>query len=123
MRDRLDMDDSTNRRRKDDINIQVVIERITGLHDDVTELKESMRDSMKEIASALNKLVIIETKQAGTNEAFDKVLHQIDVMQERLNALEREEPIKQMVQNWVTAGVWAAACASVAFVAKHVGLF
>jgi mevalonate kinase len=112
----------SNNRRKDDVNIQVVIERITGLHADVNDLKESMRDSMKEIASALNKLVVIETKQAGTNDAFDKVLHQIEAMQDRLTALEREEPIKKMIQGWVTAGVWAAACAAVLFVAKHTGL-
>lgn len=118
---RSDTNEMVNR-RKDDVNIQVVIERITGLHDDVNELKESMKDSMREIASALNKLVIIETKQAGTNDAFDKVLQQIEVMQNRISALEREEPIKKMVQNWVTAGVWACACAAVAFVAKHVGL-
>lgn len=116
------IDDNHSHRRNDDVSIQVVIERISGLHDDVNDLKETTRDSMKEIASAISKLVLIDERQSQSTEAFDRVLLQLDKMDERIQALEKDEAIKKLVSKWVLAGVWTAALSAVGFVAKFAGL-
>lgn len=108
--------------KQNDVNIQVVIERISGLHDDVNDLKESTKDSMKEIASAISKLVIIDERQSQSNEAFNRVLVQLDKMDARVQMLEKDEAIKKLVSKWVLAGVWTTFLTTLAFVGKYVGL-
>lgn len=109
-------------RRQDDTKLEVVLERLTGLHADVNELKESTRDSMKDIANAVNKLVMIEERQSNTNEAFNRLLNQLDAMETRLKDLEEDKRINRLVSKWVLAGVWAAAGAAVLLAAKFLGL-
>jgi len=114
--------DEERSRRKDDVNMQVVIERISSLHSDVSELRDSTRDWAKDITLAINRLIVLEERQANMNEAYIRVLNDLSKTNSRLLALEQDEPIKRLVSKWVMAGVWAAAASSVLFVAKFVGL-
>jgi cell division protein FtsX len=104
-------------------SIQVVLERISGLHEDVSELKESTKESMRDIASALNKLVALETNQANNTEITSRLLSQIEKLDHRLQVIEQEEGIKRLVTKWTLAAVWGAAVAACTFVAKTLGLF
>lgn len=104
-------------------NIQVVLERISGLHSDVSELKESTKDSMKEIAHALNKLVALEERQSNNNEATTRLLAQIEKMDQRLQTIEREEGIKKLTSKWTLAAVWGIVTVTGTYAAKLLGLF
>ena len=104
----------------ENLNIQIVIERIAGLHDDVNDLRESTRDSMREIALAINKLVLVEERQSNANEAFVKLSILMDKMDTRLRKLEEDEQIKRLTSKWVLAGVTASSTAAVIFIAKVV---
>jgi predicted transcriptional regulator len=104
------------------VNSQVVLDRLSRLHEDVSDLRESTKDSMKEIANAISKLVVIDERQSQTTEAFNRVLGQLDRIDARVQALEKDEAIKKLVSKWVLAGVWTAAGTSVLFAAKYVGL-
>jgi SMC interacting uncharacterized protein involved in chromosome segregation len=103
-------------------NIQVVLERISGLHSDVNELKESTKDSMKEIATALNKLVALEIHQAAGHDAIAKLVAQMEKMDERLQTIERDEGIKKLTSNWTLAAVWTIVGAAAVFVGKLLGV-
>jgi thiamine kinase-like enzyme len=111
-----------NKRRNTDVNIQVVIDRLTNLHDDVNDLKESTRDSMKEIANAITKLVLLEERQSHTNDNFSRVVNQLDNIQRRVEELEKQEPLQKLTSKWILTAVWSAAAAAVYFVAKFTGL-
>lgn len=104
-------------------NIQVVLERISGLHADVSELKESTKDSMKEIAQAINRLVSIEERQQSNHEATARLLAQIDKMDQRLQVIEQGEGLKNLTQKWLLTAVWGVVVAVGAAVGKLIGLY
>ena len=100
----------------------IVIERISGLHEDVNDLRDTTKDSIREITQAINKLVLLEERQSKSNEAFAIMLLEFKEIKNRLAALEQDEPMKRLTTKWVMASVWAAAVSSVVFVAKYAGL-
>ena len=109
-----------------DSDINVVITRLGLLSEDVGELKETLR----QIASAVTRLALVEERQMQTNEALSRAFKQIDkldlkltAVEQRLGALERMQPMQQQTNGWVLTAVWAAAGAAVMFVAKKVGVF
>lgn len=108
-----------------DPDINVVITRLGLLSDDVCELKEALR----QIATAVTRLALVEERQSQTNEALSRAFKQIDKVElkltsieQRLGALERMQPQQQQTSAWVTTMLWATAGAAVMFVAKKVGI-
>ena len=106
-------------------DINVVITRLGILSDDVGELKETLR----QIASAVTRLALVEERQMQTNEALSRAFKQIDKLdlkltgiEQRLGTLERLQPLQQQTNGWVLTSVWIVAGAAVMFVAKKTGI-
>ena len=109
--------------------MQIISDRIGLLHKDMGELKDSMRDSMREVAVAVNKLVALETRQEAINQSYKQVLIQLEKEQDkreklenRLDSLEREQPMNKQVVRWILYAVGAICVAAATFVGKAVGL-
>ena len=107
-----------------DSDINVVITRLGLLSEDVGELKETLR----QIASAVTRLALVEERQMQTNEALSrafKALDKLDIklvsVEQRLGVLERLQPQQQQTTTWVVSAVWAAAGAAFFFIAKKAG--
>ena len=108
-----------------DSDINVVITRLGILSDDVGELKETLR----QIATAVTRLALVEERQSQTNEALARAFKQIDKIDAKLGsidtrvaAMEKTQPLHQQTTGWVNSAVWAAAGAAALFLAKKVGL-
>ena len=106
-------------------DINFVITRLGLLSEDVGELKETLR----QIASAVTRLALVEERQMQTNEALSRAFKQIDKLdlkltgiEQRLGTLERLQPLQQQTNWWVMTSVWIAAGAAVMFVAKKAGI-
>ena len=106
-------------------DINVVITRLGILSDDVGELKETLR----QIATAVTRLALVEERQSQTNEALGRAFKSIDKIdgkltgiEQRIGSLERMQPIQQQTNGWVLTAVWAAAGAAAMFVAKKTGI-
>ena len=106
-------------------DINVVITRLGILSDDVGELKETLR----QIATAVTRLALVEERQMQTNEALSRAFKQIDKLdmkltgiEQRLGTLERMQPLQQQTNGWVMTSVWIVAGAAVMFVAKKTGI-
>lgn len=106
-------------------DINVVITRLGILSDDVGDLKETLR----QIATAVTRLALVEERQSQTNEALGRAFKSIDKLdmkltgiEQRLGALERMQPLQQQTNGWVMTSVWIAAGAAVMFVAKKAGI-
>ena len=106
-------------------DINVVITRLGLLSDDVRELKETLR----QIATAVTRLALVEERQSQTNEALSRAFKQIDKLdlkltgiEQRLGTLERMQPLQQQTNGWVMTSVWIVAGAAVMFVAKKTGI-
>ena len=115
-------------RRKDETGMQMVVERIGLLHDDISELKDSMKESMREVAVAVNKLVQVETRQEAINQAYVQVRTQLEKetekrehLESRVDSIEREQPLTKQVVRWVLYAMGAIVVAAATFVAKAVG--
>lgn len=98
-------------------DINVVLARLSGLSEDVGELKTTLR----EIATAVTRLALVEERQSQTNEALGRAFKQLDKVEVRVAAIERDMPIQRQTSGWVLSGVWAAAGLAVLFIAKKVG--
>ena len=114
--------------RRNDTGIQIVAERITLLHEDISELKDSMKESMREMAVAVNKLVQVETRQEAINQAYIQVCNSLEKenekrekLEERVDAIELEQPMVRQVVKWFLYLIGAVALAAVTFVGKAVG--
>ena len=115
-------------RRKDETGMQMVAERIGLLHDDISELKDSMKESMREMAIAVNKLVQVETRQEAINQAYMQIRTQLEKetekreqLESRVDSIEREQPLTKQVVRWVLYAMGAIVVAAATFVAKAVG--
>lgn len=113
-------------RRKEDANLHYVVDRITDLKTDITDLK----DSMKEMASAINRLVAVETKQDAMNQSYDRIASQLEkeiekreVLETRVDALEKEQPDLKRLKDWFYKGVLAILAVVGIFILKFVGLY
>lgn len=120
----------SDNRRQDDATVKVIAERIDNLHDHISDLRDSMKESMKEMATAVNKLVRIEEGQMHMMQAHERLALQLDKhedrcrsLEERLDELEKEQPMTQQVVKWIMRAVWSIVAAAAAFAAKTLGFF
>ena len=114
--------------KRDDTGMRIVAERISLLHEDISELKDSMKESMREMAVAVNKLVQVETRQEAINQAYIQVSTQLEKetekrekLEERVDTIEREQPMTKQVVTWIIYGVGATCLAAATFIGKAVG--
>lgn len=116
-------------RRKDDVAIQIMSERVNTIHADMQDLKTSLKESITAFNEAVNKLVRMEEKQTNMTQAYDRLVKEVDKaevkfidLEKRIDALEKEAPMQKQINKWILGAVWSLAMAAAAFVAKFVGL-
>lgn len=141
------MTEQTTNRRAEDKNMQVLATKIEGLAQDITE----MRASVVKMTDALVKFAVIEERQTQTILAQDRITMTIDRVSLRLDAhekscqlqekelraliadtakdlsqridvLEKAEPMQEQAGKWVMAAVWGAAGLAALLIAKQLGL-
>lgn len=98
--------------------IQVIASRLDNLHEDVA----GMRDVLRELASAVTKLAVIEERQTQSAQALERAFKVLEKVETRLDTIEKSQPMQQQSTDWVTKGVWAAVCIVALYAAKKVGL-
>jgi hypothetical protein len=108
--------------------IQVIAVRLDNLHEDVS----GMRDVLKELATAVTKLAIIEERQGQAAQALERafgVLEKLEksvaenkkAVEDRLSILEKAQPLQQEKNKWVDLGVSALVFGAVMFIGKKIG--
>lgn len=115
---------------QNDATIQVIAERINSMQNDVSDLRDTMRDSMEKMSIAITKLVQMEERQLFMNQSYDRLSNTLDKMNEkcekieaRVDALEKEQPMNKQVVDWVFRAVYAVVAAAAMAAAKLLGLF
>ena len=108
-----------------DQDINVVITRLGLLSEDVSDLK----DTLREIATAVTRLALVEERQMQTNEALSRAFKAIDKLDTRMSALdarlasiERDLPMQKQTSGWVVSGVLALAALAWTVVVKKMGV-
>ena len=81
-----------------------------------------MESVLAQMAESLNKLSIIEERQATAAETIRRLYDKLDTLEERLRTLEIAEPIQSQTSQRIINGVWGIVGAISAYlVAKLLG--
>ena len=91
--------------------------------DRMEKAQDETRDTLREVAAAINKLAVIEERQQVASSAIERLAAEQKRIDERLRALEISEPMQAQTAEWVKNAVWAAASAAAMFAAGKLGLF
>lgn len=91
--------------------------------DRMEKTQDETRATLRDVATALNKLAVIEERQQATSTAIERLAAEQKRIDERLRALEVAEPMQVQAAEWVQRAVWAAAAAAVMFMAGKAGVF
>lgn len=118
-----------NNRRKDDVTVQVIAERIDNLNNHISDLRDSMRDSMQKMTNAVEKLVRIEEGQMHMMQAHERLALQLDKQEDRCKALEariddleKDAPMNALIRKWFLSAIWGIVGLVGMFAAKFMGL-
>lgn len=110
--------DASQQPRTSDGLIQVIAVRLDNLHEDVS----SMSVVLRELATAVTKLAVIEERQGQAAQALERAFKVLEKVEGRLDLLEKSQPMQQQATDWVRTGVWMVVGMVALFIAKKVGL-
>lgn len=102
--------------------IQVVAERINSLHEDVTELRDTMKESVREMSQAIQTLVRLEEKQLALNSTSEEIKNNFKELEARVDALEKDQPETKRIVDYGYKAMWLIVAVVLGFIAKAVGL-
>lgn len=105
--------------------ILVVVERLHSLHSDVNDLRESMKESMKEMSTAVTKLVQMEERQYHTANIMESYVKQAEKTEEKYDKL--NDRVIELEKNsdiliWIKRGLVGLATLVGLMVLKLVGV-
>ena len=113
----------------EDVTAQVVNQQLKEFRSEYTELRSDLKDVLKEVAGAVNKLVALESTQTAMIQAYGRLEKQIEKtenkfedLEKRIDVLEKEQPETKRVVGYAYKALWLAAAAAIGFIAKAVGL-
>jgi chromosome segregation ATPase len=92
--------------------------QLKTLHEEVSEMKSVLKD----LATAITKLALIEERQANAAAALERAFGALERVESRVSALEKEVPANKRVSVWVDRAIWAGMGLLVMTVMKKSGL-
>lgn len=99
-------------------HIDILATKIERLHADIAD----MRMSMREMASAITKLAVVEERQAQTAQGLERAFKAIERVEERVARLEELAPSSKSASLWIDRTITAIVATVLVFVARAVGL-
>lgn len=93
-------------------NIDLLSARIHTLHEDVSEIKGTLKD----LTTAITKLALVEERLANTTAAQERAFAAISKIESRLALLENKVPVTDSAMKWVDRGVTAVVAAALMFI-------
>lgn len=113
----------------DDTTVKIVADRLQSLHQDVNELKDSMRESMKEMSSAVTKLVLLEERNTETVRLIERAMKELDDQKtehnklvDKVNNLAEQAPLNRQTNRMIDALIYAVVGGVLMFIGKQVGI-
>jgi hypothetical protein len=77
--------------------------QLKTLHEDVSEMKSVLKD----LATAITKLALIEERQANAAAALERAFGALERVEARVAALEKDVPANKRVNVWVDRAIFA----------------
>jgi anti-sigma-K factor RskA len=77
--------------------------RVEGMVEDISEIK----DSMKVMAQAVNRLAVIEERQSTDRAEIGRAYKRLDNHEHRIRNLEQAQPLQKKTTEWVEKVFWS----------------
>lgn len=113
----------------DEHTVKIVADRLQSLHEDVNELKDSMRESMKEMSSAVTKLVLLEERNTQTVRLIERAMKELDDQKiehnklvDKVSTLAEQAPLNRQTNRMIDALIYAVVGGVLMFIGKKLGL-
>lgn len=81
----------------DSPEIAVALSRMQAMSADLQEIKASMRD----LASAVARLAVVEERQANTSDSIGRAFQEIDQLSKRIATIEKSQPLQNQTSELV----------------------
>lgn len=114
---------------QEDITAKLIVSRLDSIHQDLSEIRTSVRDSLKDTREVVTKLGALETSHIAMSNSVDRLERQLEKerderkdLEKRIDALEKDVPMQKQIHRWILSAIWGAAILVAGFVAKFVGL-
>ena len=91
--------------------IQVLETRIEHLANSM----ERIEDILAQMSDSINKLAVVEERQATVTESVKRMYEKLDNIETRLRTLEIAEPMQTQTSTWVLNGIWGIVGAAMAY--------
>lgn len=88
------------------------------IHSDVSDMKLAMKD----LASAIVKLALVEERQGQASIQQERLIRITDKLEIRIVALELTAPISKQTNSWVFNAVWASAGVAALVILKSLSI-
>jgi hypothetical protein len=98
--------------------MDTVVLRIKALHEDVSDMK----DVLKELTAAINRLALVEERQAQTALALERAFAALTKVEDRLARLELAGVNSTRTSAMVDKGIWIIVTAIVVSVLSYLGI-
>ena len=82
-------------------DLAVAIAKIESISGDMVEIKQTMR----ELATAVSRLAVIEERQTTTNDSISRAFKEINALSTRVATLEQAQPIQKQSSDLVQTAV------------------
>lgn len=113
----------------DEHTVKIVADRLQSLHEDVNELKDSMRESMKEMSSAVTKLVLLEERNTQTVRLIERAMKELDDQKiehnklvDKVSSLAEQAPLNRQTNRMIDALIYAVVGGVLMFIGKQLGM-
>lgn len=100
------------------MTVELLTQRIDVLHDDVNEIKQSMRS----ISDAVVTLARVEERQAQTASALERAFSAIESLEKRMSQVEKYSHDSRRIGHWVDLGVVGIVVIVAQYIFKRVGV-
>lgn len=97
--------------------VQIIAIKLDGLHSDVSDLKEVLR----EMSQAVAKLAVIDERQSQASQSLERAFVAIEKVEARLGRLEQAAPLQKQTSRWVEMAVLGIVVIAVEYFFRKVG--
>lgn len=102
----------------DQVDVAVALAKVETIGEDLQEIKQSM----KELASAVSKLAVVEERQANLIDMVNRIGKEVKKLEERVQTIEIAQPIQKQSSDYVQSAVkYIIAAVLGAIVAGYLG--
>ena len=98
--------------------VNVIAVRLDALTADISDMKSTLKD----LANAIIKLALVEERQGQFAQTQERMMAQMDRMDERVDTLEKAAPATERLSMWFERGLWAAVAAVAIYISSKTGL-